>query len=117
MPSIMPRQRRPSGPMWSIDDEWKRDVLAIMERKQITQADLARTLGVSPSMLSMLFQGSTRQTRLKPAIHRALGLVQPTATPAVDRDEIFNRLLHAWKGLSDEQREVLIKTAELLSRK
>lgn len=110
----MARQRRPTGPMWKIDDDWKRDVQAAMARKKITKADLARALGVVPATITLLFKPETMQTRLKPHVHRKLGMVEPTETPAVDRDETFRRLLRVWKDLTETQREHLIRTGEML---
>jgi len=103
--------------MWTVDDQWKRDVLEVMKKKGITRADLARLIGVGAPSLTLLFKAETRQTRLKPAIHKALGLIPPAPTPAVERDDAVTRLLRIWKELSDEQREHLLKTGELLARK
>ena len=66
--------------MWTVDKAWKDDVRALMKRNEISQADLARTLGVSPASLTFLFKPDTKQSRLVPAIHKALGLPTPAIT-------------------------------------
>jgi lambda repressor-like predicted transcriptional regulator len=113
----MPRQRRPSGPAWTVDETWKDDVRAAMRSKGISRADLARQIGVSPSAITVLFRPETKQTRLKPLIHRALGFVAPESSPAVARDALYIRMMSVWPHLSDAEREHLITTGELLRAK
>jgi len=103
--------------MWPVDDQWKRDVLEAMKKRGISRSDLARELGVVRGSLTALFKPETRQTRLKPGIHKALGLVAPTGTPAIEKDEAIARLLRVWKELTESQREHLIKTGEMLAGK
>lgn len=113
----MAKQARPTGPMWSIDAAWKRDVLAAMGKLKVSKAELARAVGVKGSAITLLFKPETIQTRLKPAIHKKLNMVPPTATPAVDRDEALTRLLRVWKDLTEEQREHVLRTGELFLAK
>ena len=113
----MARQKRPSGPAWTVDETWKDDVRVAMRSKGISRADLARQLGVSPAAITVLFRPETKQTRLKPAIHRILGFVEPEASPAIPRDELWTRLKSVWSHLSDAEREHLIATGELFRAK
>jgi lambda repressor-like predicted transcriptional regulator len=113
----MPRQRRPTGPAWTVDDTWKDDVRVAMRKKGISRADLARQLGVSPSAITVLFRPETKQTRLKPGIHRILGFVAPESSPAIARDELYVRMMSVWSHLSDAEREHLIATGELFRLK
>ena len=113
----MVRQRRPTGPAFAVDSDWKRDVKAAMKRQGISQADLASKIGVTPSAITVLFRPETKQTRLKPAIHRELGLVAPEVEPAVEKDEALTRLLRAWSVLSDEERALLVATATALKKR
>lgn len=83
----------------------------------MTQAELAERVGVTPSAITVLLQPQTKQTRLKPKIHKALGLVEPTNTPAAAKDTLFNRLVRAWGDLSETEREHLVLTSELLTAK
>lgn len=117
------RQKRPAGPMWTVDDEWKKDVLKRMADKGISRADLAREIDVDPAALTNLFKPWTKKTkqqsRLVPKIHKVLGMEPPVQDKdgivAIASDEAFRRLKKIWKNLSDEQREHLIKTGQLLS--
>ena len=103
--------------MWTVDKEWKDDVRALMKRKGISQADLARTLKVSPGSLTLLFKPDTKQSRLVPAIHRALGLTTPVTTRVDERDELRQRLKRIWRDLTPEQREILLTVGAQMKRK
>lgn len=113
----MVRQRRPTGPAFPVDKTWKDDVRAAMKRKGISSADLALKIGVTKSALTVLFRPETKQTRLKPAIHRELGLVAPDNSPAIERDEAFSRLMRAWPSLSEDERHIVLATTEALAKK
>jgi predicted transcriptional regulator len=116
-PFDMVRQRRPAGPAWTVDDSWKRDVKTAMKKAGISQADLAAKIGVTPSAITVLFRPETKQTRLKPAIHKVLGMLPPTSGAAITRDDAMNRLLRVWPTLSEEQRELVLATSEALAAK
>jgi transcriptional regulator with XRE-family HTH domain len=88
-----------------------------MLRRGISQADLARTLGVSPGSLTLLFKPETKQSRLVPAIHKALGLTTPTTTRVDERDDLRQRLERIWRDLTPEQREILVSVAAQMKRK
>jgi hypothetical protein len=107
--------------MWTVDKAWdkawKDDVRAWMKRQSISQADLARTLKVSPGSLTLLFKPDTKQSRLVPAIHRALGLTTPTTTRVDERDELRQRLEVIWRDLTQEQREILLSVGAQMRRK
>lgn len=102
--------------MWTVDESWKRDVRALMERKGISQADLARAAGVMPSAITLLFKAETIQSRLVPAIHKALGLPAPTITAVSERDEARARLDKIWRELTTEQRELLLSLGAQMQR-
>jgi transcriptional regulator with XRE-family HTH domain len=103
--------------MWTVDKAWKDDIRAVMERQGISQADLARTLKVSPGSLTLLFKPETKQSRLVPAIHRALGLSTPTTTRVDERDELRRRFDDLWRDLTPVQRELLLSVAAQMIRK
>lgn len=113
----MVRQRRPTGPAFPVDKDWKDDVRAAMKKQGISQGDLAARIGVTTSALTVLFRPVTKQTRLKPAIHRALGLLAPDASPVIEKDEAFSRLMRVWPHLSEEQRKLLLATSEVFAEK
>ena len=65
-------QRRPKGTSFPIDKAWKaRLEQAISEHGG--QVKLARAVGCTSSAIDWLLKPSTKNTRLKPMIHRALG--------------------------------------------
>jgi transcriptional regulator with XRE-family HTH domain len=102
--------------MWTVDKAWKDDVRALMKRQGISQADLARTLRVSPASLTFLFKPETKQSRLVPAIHKALGLPMPTITRVDEGDELLERFEGIWRDLTPEQRELLLAVAAQMRR-
>lgn len=103
--------------MWTVDRAWKDDVRALMKRREISQADLARTLGVSPASLTFLFKPETKQSRLVPAIHKALGLPTPLTTRVDEGDDLLERLQKIWRDLTQEQRELLLAVAAQMKRR
>ncbi len=103
--------------MWTVDKAWKDDIRAVMKRQGISQADLARTLKVSPGSLTLLFKPETKQSRLVPAIHRALGLSTPTTTRVDESDELRRRFDDVWRDLTPAQRELLLSVAAEMMRK
>lgn len=103
--------------MWTVDKAWKDDVRALMKRRGISQADLARTLAVSPGSLTFLFKPETRQSRLVPAIHKAFGLPTPTITRVDEGDELLGRFEKIWRDLTPEQRELLLAVGAQMRRR
>lgn len=71
------KQPRPSGPYFQIGNAWKADIRARLESRGMSQAELARRIGASPGSVVLIFKPATVQTRLVPAIHRALDLEPP----------------------------------------
>ncbi len=112
----MPTQRRPRGPFYAVDSVWKSDIRALMERQQISQSELARRIGAVPGSLILIFKPQTIQSRLVPAIHKALGLEPPTSTTISERDDAKRRLDRVWRDLSPEERELILQLAQRLHR-
>ncbi len=104
-----------------MDDNWKKDVLKRMDERLVSKADLARELNVAPSAVTQLLsfaEGSPRQSRLVPRIHKILGLVNTTKpADAIERDDAYRRLMASWADLSNEQREEIARLSELLSKR
>lgn len=71
------KQPRPSGPYFQIGDGWKADIKALLESRGMSQAELARRIGASPGSIVLIFKDDTVQSRLVPAIHKALDLDPP----------------------------------------
>lgn len=109
----MSRQRRPSGRYYPVDTIWKADIKALLEKRAISQAELARRIGASPGSLVLIFKPDTVQSRLVPAIHKALGLDPPIDAPTIsERDDAKRRLDRIWHEFSDEDRAALLAVAE-----
>lgn len=112
----MARQTRPQGPYFAVDTVWQADIRALLEKRGISQAELARRIGASPGSIVLLFKPSTVQSRLVPAIHKVLGLDAPTTTTISERDDAKRRLDRIWRDLSTEERELLIAVGARLHR-
>jgi transcriptional regulator with XRE-family HTH domain len=93
---------------------------AANEKRDITQADIAREIGVSTSTYNRWELGDNlpKPEQYPLLMHyygrpvlRALGLPEPA-----DHDEGLRELLAIWKDLSEEQRQQLIETAKQRGR-
>lgn len=93
--------------MWTIDDEWRRAVVARMRELGVTRADLARACNVNPASITVMLRHETKQTRLKPCIHKALGFQPPESTAARERDAELERIRQGWDELSEAERAVV----------
>lgn len=107
----MTNGRRKRNPYYQVDQAWKTAVRALMDRRKISQADLARKIGASPASLVRLFKPETIQSGLVPAIHRVLSLDPPLATTISERDDAKRRLDRIWNELSEEERNLLLSVA------
>lgn len=113
----MSRQPRPRGRYVSVDDVWKADIRALLEKKGVSQAELARRIGASPGSIVLLFKPQTVQSRLVPAIHKVLGLDPPAeATSIAERDDAKRRLDRIWSDFTPEDRAALLAVAERFQR-
>lgn len=109
----MSRQRRPHGPFYVVDSVWKADIQALLGKRGISQAELARRIGASPGSIVLLFKPGTVQSRLVPAIHRALSLDPPVQGASISqRDAAKRRLDRIWEELDEEDRSALLTIAE-----
>jgi len=114
----MSRQPRPRGRFVSVDNVWKADIKALLERRGISQAELARRIGASPGSIVLLFKPETVQSRLVPAVHKVLGLEPPAdATTITERDDAKRRLDRIWNEFNDEDRAALLAVAERFQRR
>lgn len=114
----MARQKRPSGPLWTVDEAWKTAVKERMKELGIKPNQLAEMVDADPSSMTVLFRSRTKQSRLVPKIHKAFGMANTTAPVAgISRDDAFRRLERVWSKLSEAEREHLITTGEMLAAK
>lgn len=99
--------------MLPVDDPWKTAVRAILEKRGISQAELARRISASPGSITLLFKPQTDQSRLVRAIHKVLDLgPPPEAATITERDDAKRRLDRIWASLEPEDRVTLLQVAE-----
>ena len=108
----MPRQTRPAGPGWPVDEEWKLGIRRDMKLAGISQAEMARQIHCSDSALSKLWLPTTRESRLVGPIHRVLG--RPPPSTLTDTDDALRRINARWTRLSKAQRELVESLVEQL---
>lgn len=114
----MSRQRRPRGPFYIVDDVWKSGVKALLEKRGISQAELARRISASPGSIVLLFKPETVQSRLVPAIHKVLGLDPPIEGATIaQRDDAKRRLDRIWNEFGEDDRAALLSVAERFQRR
>lgn len=110
-----PRQPRPRGTWWPVDEDWKRDTKADMKKAGVSQSELARRIGCNRGGVSVLFRPATRMSRLVGPIHEVLGRPPPAPLSAFNED--LHRLNDAWPALTKEQQGMLKTLAEQLAGK
>lgn len=110
-------QRRPVGPDWPIDKDWKEAVLDEMRARGWSQAELARHVGVTPASISYLLSPSkTWQSKLVPAVHAVFGWPPPASTVTVGDDDL-STIRQLWSALTPEQKLLVTNLAEQLTKK
>lgn len=109
----MARQRRPRDGYLPVDEPWKQAVLALLEKRGISRAGLARMIGASPSSITLLFKPETDQSRLVRSVHKVLDLgPPPEAATITERDDAKRRLDRIWADLTVDDRKMLLEVAE-----
>lgn len=127
----VPKYTRPKGIPRPVTKKWKEDVLKRMGEMKppMNKAKLAAAIkeaggGGSTAAITQLFwegpETTTRKivktSRLVDEIHKALGMLPPLDDRAITKDPQLVRLQRLWVDLADEERAVLVKTAELYVR-
>jgi hypothetical protein len=100
--------------MWPVTPKWKLEVKKRLKEQGRNTVDLAAEIGATPSSLSILFNAKTKQSRLVPAIHAALGMGVPEPI-SVDQAKLTLDTL--WPTLTDDQRQLLLAVASGLDKK
>lgn len=107
--TLMSRSR---GRAYPVDDDWRRRVRDVMDSKGWSQADLAREVPCSPSVISELLSGKSNESPLIPEIHTALGWSPPhVSVLAPDTEE----LLALWQKLDERRKARLLERAGILA--
>lgn len=97
------RQEHPTGPLETIDDEWKNRVRSRMSDLGLDQKDLAAKCCVSPASITNMLKPGPRQIRFRAQVYAALKWTDP------DRlDEGLRRIAHNWPDLTAEQRSSIL---------
>ena len=113
----MSRQPRPRGRFYQVDNAWKLDIKALLEKRGISQAELARRIHASPGSIVLLFKPETVKSRLVPAIHKALELEAPVEGATIsERNDAKRRLDRIWNDLDEDDRAALLAIAERVRR-
>ena len=99
----------PTGGAHPVDDDWRRRVQEALDRKGWKRNKLAQEIGCDPSAITVVMRSSTVQSRLKPAIDKALEIEDP-ALEQLDAD-----LLRAVRTLDDDMKRHLLGIAEKLA--
>ena len=81
-----------------------------MEEIGMSQADLARTIGVSDATTTDLFKEENKSSRVVPEVHAAIGWPPPPPPESVngELDDLRSEILAAWPSLSADERQAVV---------
>jgi transcriptional regulator with XRE-family HTH domain len=112
------RQVHPVGERFSVDDEWKRDVRAELERRDMTQADLAGKIDVTPATITNLLKPGRSQSRIVARIHKVFGWTDPAiAAVASAKSGTQKRIDRGLQLLDERDLETIAALVESLAAK
>jgi hypothetical protein len=110
-------QPRPSGPTYQITDDWLAWARARIAETGATYTSIAEAAGVTPSAISDIFRGVSKQTRVLPQINAALGGVPPSQIVTISPlDELKARIDAAWGDLDENERGLVAQLVDVLKR-
>lgn len=98
--------KKPTGPQYPIDAAWKRRLQAALDEKYGNASELAREISCTPANISHILKPATKNTSLKPRIHKALGWSMEGM--AVIGHAWADEAVDALAALPDEEREAFI---------
>lgn len=96
----MPKQK--PGPAWPVTAAWKAAVEDELTRRGWGRIDLAERVDATGPAISILLGQKTKQSRLVPAVHAALGW----PTPAII-DGAVQEVVAAWGEMNDDRRALM----------
>jgi ribosome-binding protein aMBF1 (putative translation factor) len=105
-------QTHPTGPLETVDDDWKRDVRAAMDRLKWDQQTLADRAGVSTGAISNMFKPGPRQLRFKARVEEVLGITDVRAKLA----KVLERIERKFNGLTLDNAEIVAQLVENLTK-
>lgn len=110
------RQIHPIGTLITVDDDWRSNLEEALERKEMSQRELARRVGVTPATISNLVTGRHAQARksLVGAIHAALGWGPPIDNAVVD--DAYQRIVEGAREISASDRETVARLIASLKK-
>src|SRR3990167_7234611 len=88
-------QVHPTGPLETVDNDWKAEVRAEMIARGWTQDDLAEKIGASPGTMTNLFKPGPRQTRFRAKIEELFKVKRNARL-----EELLKRAERKWPRLS-----------------
>lgn len=110
-------QPRPSGPTYQITDDWLAWARARIAETGATYTAIAKAAGVTPSAISDIFRGVSKETRVLPHINAALGGVPPSQIVMIaPLDGVKARIDAAWEELDESERDLVAQLVDVLKR-
>lgn len=105
MGQIRERRENPIGPLRDVTAEWKRKAKERMLAQGTSRAELSRLADVSPAAITVLFRPTTKQSRIKGRIEKALGMVisDSDQAHAIEKDALFRRMLKIRNDIDDDK--------------
>jgi hypothetical protein len=108
-------KKRPTRPLYAINQAWRESVKARMDAMGMNIADLSKAVGFSPSMGSQLLddKAKAKSSKWVPKIHEVLGLPPPQEAQAMTASQVrWNQL---YERLDERDREHMLGIVEALA--
>jgi hypothetical protein len=106
------RQEHPSGPLETVDDDWKNWLRGEMKTRGWDQKDLAGKIPCAEASITNMFKTGPRQTRFKRRIEELCGRVH-----GARYEQAMERLRRVLPDLSLEDVELIERMAVSLKKK
>ncbi len=104
------RQEHPTGPLETVDDDWKQDVRDEMTKRGWDQKDLAEKISVSEASITNMFKPGKRQIRFKGRIAALFGWADPA-----QMQDVLRRIQRAASKVSVEEAKNVASILESLA--
>lgn len=97
--------------------QWQEMVQKRLKDRSMSQAELARLIGVKPPSITAMLKPGAKQSRLVPRVQKVLGMGRPELPASSVVDDKRTRLAEAFEKLSPEEVEAVISLAESLAKR